>query len=232
VSLPFPKFFAADTPTLKPGDLHQAKIGMERWLAHGGDGETAAFSQAIAAAADGAFLTGVFGNSAYLTDCLLKERVFAQTIFEQGPDAAYEENLATLAETQGDASSLNAIMAALRTAKRRTALVAGLADIAEIWDLDAVTAKLSRFADVATNLALRFALRQSAEKGIFTLPEGDAPELTAGFAVLALGKLGAEELNYSSDIDLIAIYDPEKFDTAKPAELGAEPPARTGSGWR
>ncbi|MBT2186590.1 bifunctional [glutamine synthetase] adenylyltransferase/[glutamine synthetase]-adenylyl-L-tyrosine phosphorylase [Sphingobium sp. H33] len=86
----------------------------------------------------------------------------------------------------------------LRLRRRGAALVAGLADLAALWDLDAVTRHLSDFADAAVDAALAAAFAERYP--------GEAPR---GIAVIALGKHGSHELNYSSDIDPILIFDPE-----------------------
>src|SRR6202012_6045359 len=87
--------------------------------------------------------------------------------------------------------------------------------IAGCWTLDQVTGALTRFADAAVKGALRFLLRRAA--ALHNMPERDGAALEAesGLTVLAMGKYGAHELNYSSDIDLIVFYDAEKFPFAK-----------------
>ncbi|MGA2794384.1 MAG: bifunctional [glutamine synthetase] adenylyltransferase/[glutamine synthetase]-adenylyl-L-tyrosine phosphorylase, partial [Roseiarcus sp.] len=96
------------------------------------------------------------------------------------------------------------VMRALRLAKREAALLIALADIGGLWSLGEVTEALSRFADGAVACALRFLLRQNAAAGRLVIDaETPAPEVGCGLVVLALGKHGARELNYSSDVDLI-----------------------------
>ncbi|MDE2041867.1 MAG: glutamine-synthetase adenylyltransferase, partial [Alphaproteobacteria bacterium] len=86
----------------------------------------------------------------------------------------------------------------LRMAKRRLALHVGLADLAGIMSLEVVMRQLSDFADAALDVAL--------EAAFAAVVPGQPPQ---GFAILALGKQGSHELNYSSDIDPIFIFDPE-----------------------
>ena len=101
-----------------------------------------------------------------------------------------------------------ALMRALRVAKRESALLIALADIGGVWDLVETTEALTRFADAAVGAALAFLMRENGRSGRLAL-DPDAPDLAAacGMVVLALGKHGARELNYSSDIDLIVLYD-------------------------
>lgn len=90
------------------------------------------------------------------------------------------------------------VAAALRHAKARLALVVAIGDLAGVLGLEEVTAELSAFADIALDHAIREAIE--------TLTPGEEPR---GFAAIALGKHGSRELNYSSDIDPILIFDPE-----------------------
>jgi glutamate-ammonia-ligase adenylyltransferase len=97
---------------------------------------------------------------------------------------------------------------ALRRAKHEAALLIALADLGGVWDVVATTEALTRFADAAVGAAVRFLLRREARAGRLAL-DADAADIArgCGFVVLALGKHGARELNYSSDIDLIALFD-------------------------
>jgi len=87
---------------------------------------------------------------------------------------------------------------ALRRARAAHALALGIADLAGALTLGQVTTALSALADRTLEAALTAAL---AER----MP-GETPR---GFAIIALGKLGGGELNYSSDVDLIFLYDPK-----------------------
>ena len=102
-------------------------------------------------------------------------------------------------------------MRALRRAKREAALLIALADLGGVWDVVAATEALSRFADaaVARGLALSAAARGARGAAARSTPEALDIEADCGLVVLALGKHGARELNYSSDIDLIVLFDPE-----------------------
>ncbi|WP_445192064.1 bifunctional [glutamine synthetase] adenylyltransferase/[glutamine synthetase]-adenylyl-L-tyrosine phosphorylase [Sphingomonas sp. Tas61C01] len=85
----------------------------------------------------------------------------------------------------------------LRLERRALALTVAIGDLAGELDLTAVTRALSDFADYALDLAIRTAIQERT-------PGADA----VGFAAIALGKQGSHELNYSSDIDPILIFDP------------------------
>ncbi|MDX1483370.1 MAG: bifunctional [glutamine synthetase] adenylyltransferase/[glutamine synthetase]-adenylyl-L-tyrosine phosphorylase [Alphaproteobacteria bacterium] len=157
-------------------------------------------------AAGQALLAAIFGNSPWLTRCILAEPVFLRTILEDGLEHAFDASLATLEDPEDD------IMRRLRIARRRMALTVAIADISGAWDLPAVTGALSRFADQAVTAALRSLLLRAAANGEIAPTDAEKPEREAGLFILGLGKLGARELNYSSDIDLIAFYDPRRLD--------------------
>ncbi len=86
----------------------------------------------------------------------------------------------------------------LRKQRQGVALVTAIADLTGEWDLTRVTRVLSDFADAALDAAIAAAFAERVP---------GAP--VRGFAVIGLGKHGGQELNYSSDIDPIFLYDPE-----------------------
>lgn len=90
--------------------------------------------------------------------------------------------------------------ARLRVERRRLALITAIGDLAGRYDLAQVTALLTDFADHALDTAIRTAIAERT-------PDAEP----AGFAALALGKQGSRELNYSSDIDPILIFDPARL---------------------
>ena len=89
------------------------------------------------------------------------------------------------------------IMRALRQARRQLALAAAIGDLAGALDLTGVTGALTAFADHALDAAIRTAIAERT-------PDAEP----VGFVALALGKQGSYELNYSSDIDPIFLFDP------------------------
>jgi glutamate-ammonia-ligase adenylyltransferase len=157
---------------------------------------------------------GVFGNSAFLGRLALREPDALAQYFAVGPQTVLDAAIA-LALGAADADSEAQAMQGLRTAKRRAALTIALADIAGVWDVNAVTAALTRFADACVGASLRFLLRAQALRAGMTETDGTVLERDTGLTVLAMGKYGAFELNYSSDIDLVVFYDADKFPFAK-----------------
>ena len=152
-------------------------------------------------------LIAIFGNSPFLTDLAFAEPSIVCDLLAKGPDATFE---ALLADKPADGKR-TALMAHLRRTRKRVALLTALADIGGIWPLHKVTETLTRFADHATAAALDLALKELIDKGDILLDNPDDPGPSSGLIVLGMGKLGAFELNYSSDIDLIILFDPAGF---------------------
>ena len=155
-------------------------------------------------------LEATAGNSPYLARVMLREKSFLDEIQNTPPDellvALNNEVLGIAAETD-----IKVAMRRLRVAKRKAALTIALADIAGLYDLDAVTGALTRFADAALKGALRHLLRASAAGTDFAETPPQELEETKGLFVLAMGKHGAFELNYSSDIDIVVFYEEQRF---------------------
>ncbi len=135
----------------------------------------------------------IIGASLYLRQLMLRDSVFAEQVFSEKPGPLFDEILDDL-NRSADMEDKRAFMRALRQAKARAALLIAVADVGEVWRLEEVTDALTRFADACLAAAINWLLRDGS----------------AGYAVLAMGKHGAFELNYSSDIDLIVLYDMEK----------------------
>ena len=197
------------------GDPARLRLGWERWDEAADtqpDSDLATFMRGLRGDSKAsALLAAVFGNSPFLSRCCLFEPAFLRRLLAAGPDAALAALLAELtAEARGE-TDMARLMAALRRAKRRVALLAGLADLAGQWSLEQVTGALSDFAAAAIGHGLGFVLDRAAARGDVELPHPDDPERDSGVIVLGMGKLGARELNYSSDIDIIVFYDHEKI---------------------
>lgn len=149
-----------------------------------------------------AVLVGAGGCSPYLKDLMEREEDWLREVLEEEPGVAFASAL-----DLGEAS----LDVALRRAKRRVALFTGIADLAGVWSLEEVTHALTVFGDFATQKALEHEVGVEIKRG--KLPGGDHGDRTqAGGAVaIAMGKMGAFELNYSSDIDLIMLFDDERY---------------------
>ena len=123
------------------------------------------------------------------------------------PEAALRANCGAAADLTPDR-----LADGLRQGKRRMALMTALADLGRAWSLEEVTGALTDYADAASGAALRAGLAAQIKRGKLPGMGMEALEDCAGMVVFAMGKMGAAELNYSSDIDLICLFDETRFD--------------------
>ncbi len=110
---------------------------------------------------------------------------------------------------EGSAPGESQVMSRLRIVKRRVAFLVALADLARIFDGRATTGWLSELAEASVTAAIDHLLLSTHESGKLKLKNVAAPSEGSGVIVLGMGKLGASELNYSSDIDLVVFFDEE-----------------------
>ncbi len=203
-----------------PADPELAALGLARWsdvAADLPDQSSARGARELAASPEGrVILEALFGNSPFLTDSCLKEPAFFQDLLMNGPEDTFAELMRALnrelalGPNGAPGPDRATVMRILRISRRRASLVIALADIAGAWDLEKVTEALSGFAEMAIGYATRHLLAAAGAAGELELSEPTAPERFSGLIVLGMGKLGARELNYSSDIDLVLLFDTEK----------------------
>jgi glutamate-ammonia-ligase adenylyltransferase len=163
------------------------------------------------------FLAAVMECSPFLRGLMLDDPARVAALLAADPDARLKAINAATGDAWRDTTEA-ALMAALRRARGEVALLAALADLGGVWGVVAVTAALSAFADAAVGAAVRFLLAQAATSGDIATADVDQ----SGWILLAMGKFGAGELNYSSDIDLIVLFDPARARVAEskvPAEV-------------
>jgi glutamate-ammonia-ligase adenylyltransferase len=171
-------------------------------------GERDAACRDFAASAEGAALLGALGgHSSYLSDLAVREAPALLRLAERGPDEAFALAVDPLGRAD-PAAAREAVGVLLRQVKRQAALIAAVADIAELWTLDRVTGALSTVAEQAIDFACTHLLLAAAGRGELRIT-GKNPAAGSGLIVLGMGKLGGRELNYSSDVDLMVLYDPE-----------------------
>lgn len=164
---------------------------------------SAAFPQAKA------ILEGIAEASPYLFDLIRADAVRAVRLLQSEPDdhlaALIDKTVADVAAASDEAE----VMSALRRMKSEAALLIALCDIGGVWPVMRVTRGLTDIAVTSVQCAIRFLLKQEAARGRLLPPDAEHPEVGSGLVVLAMGKMGAGELNYSSDIDLIVFYELE-----------------------
>jgi len=164
-----------------------------------------------------AALTPVFSASPYLSALARRDPIMLGRILSDDPAARLSAVLSATAAVGGD--GLEAGKAALRRLKGELHLLTALCDLGGVWDLDKVTGALARFADVSLAAALRLSVASEVERGRLMPVDGSDAGPAPGLFCLALGKHGADELNYSSDIDVSIFYEP----SCLPVAAGIEP---------
>ena len=188
----------------RPADATAGLAGLRTRTVHEGG---AALLHALGSDSGRAFFSLLFGNSPYLTRLLLRDPEFARALVSRTPEALAAQVLGELAAA--DASmNRDQLMQLLRRQRSRVAILAAVYDCFGVWDVMACAAMLSDMADRAVHLAAEHLLLDRVARGELAPPEGDPDARRCGYFVLAAGGHGARELSYSSDIALIALYDP------------------------
>jgi len=145
------------------------------------------------------------GSSPYLASLMGKHAAWLSQAVAKDPDQVLPPLLAHLNPTSTN------LMRDLRDAKGRLALFTGLADLAGVWPLEKVTGALTALADRALDVALQQQVAADIRRKF--LPDKTEADIAnaAGMVVIAMGKMGAHELNYSSDIDVICLFDSSQY---------------------
>jgi [glutamine synthetase] adenylyltransferase / [glutamine synthetase]-adenylyl-L-tyrosine phosphorylase len=154
-----------------------------------------------------AILLGIVEVSPYLFDLVRADAARALRVLECEPELHLAQLIEETRSEVSAASHEADVMQKLRRTKSEAALLIALCDIGGVWPVMQVTAALTDLAVASVQSALRFLLQQEAMRGRITPPNPDHPEDGSGLIVLAMGKVGAGELNFSSDIDLIVFFD-------------------------
>ena len=151
-------------------------------------------------------LAPVFGASAYLGGLARRDPARLLALLDSDPATRLADLL--LRTTAAEALDGAAAMAGLRKLKAELHLLTALADLGGVWNLDQVTGALTRFADASLQAALVIAARAELAAGRLTRLGSGAEGPIPGWFCIAMGKQGAFELNYSSDIDVSVFFDP------------------------
>ncbi len=159
------------------------------------------WEQAAAAAAS---------HAPYLARLMQRRADLLQSADADWADRVLSEALAAADAIAAAPGNVEEAMRTLRRAKDAVHLAAALADLSRTWPLERVTGALTDFADASLRAAAALAAQESARRGDIVAADGPAP----GVALIAMGKMGAGELNYSSDIDFSVFFDTEKLSAA------------------
>jgi len=164
-------------------------------------------------------LAPIFAASTYLTGLGRRDPERLDALLGADP----EPTLTTLLRATAACAGLehDPAMARLRELKAELHLLTALCDLGGVWSLDQVTGALTRFADAAVVAALAVAARSEREAGRLTALGAGAEGPVPGWFCIAMGKQGASELNYSSDIDVSVFFEPERLPLAE----GVDPEA-------
>ncbi len=155
-------------------------------------------------------LEPVFAASPYLASLARRRPEALEPMLVARPEDSLADILMQTRVLEGGAEAMKR---PLRQLKADLHLLTALADLGGVWDLEAVTAALSRFADATAEAGLRAVAHDLRERGKLIAP-ADPDNPVPGLFGLAMGKHGAMELNYSSDIDISLFYDPATLEGA------------------
>ena len=166
-------------------------------------------------------MLGIASQSPYLWRLALQNPARLIRILKENPDERFD---AIITECLGSSELYTgdeaALMRALRLAKQEAALLIALADLGGVWTVERVTEALSKLADTALQSAWNFVTQEEIARGKLIAPENRDEPPQCGLVILALGKHGAGELNYSSDIDIVVLYDPDRASLADGVDAG------------
>ena len=215
-----------DTLLPKCPDPGMALTNLDRFAAAGADPE-AALSSLVLDPRTTEILVQIFSTSQYFSDLLIQEPAWLAWLRAGAERRDRPALVADLwAELKAAPDDDEARRLTLRRFRRRELLRIGYNDIVHDRPLENTTLDLSHLADACVEAAYRLARdRAEARFGAAKGPDDRA----ARFVVLGLGKLGGRELNYSSDIDLIFLYDAEGRTAGPKPATHAEFFARLGS---
>jgi glutamate-ammonia-ligase adenylyltransferase len=197
----------------------KAQQRLSEWLADLAPGQAPEFEDLFARFphAEGIFAS-IAEASPYLFDLARSDAARSLRILQGEPDRHLARLIEETRQSVWTASNEAQAMHILRRAKAEAALLIALCDIGGVWPVMQVTRALTDFAVTSVQSALHFLLQQEATRGRIAPPNPDRPEEGSGLIVLAMGKMGAGELNFSSDIDLIVFYDAEASSLAPDIE--------------
>ena len=152
-------------------------------------------------------ISGLAEGSRYLWELVRADPQRLVSLLEAEPERRFDEILADARGAIAAAQDEPEVMHLLRRMKAEAALLIALADIGGVWPVMQVIERQTRLADVAVGSAVDYLFADAQRRGKLKSSEAKGPAEHSGFIVLAMGKMGAGELNYSSDIDLIVFYD-------------------------
>ena len=159
------------------------------------------------------FFLWVVEGSGFLTRLMRRYPDVLQDLSRQSVDAYHAKLIHNMQATLAECPDRDIAMAELRHTRNKSALSIALADLADHWDVEQVTQALTHLADASVSAALDFLLHEAVRAQHLASFSRD------GLVVLALGKHGGQELNYSSDIDFVVYYTPDALPLAADVDI-------------
>ncbi len=166
----------------------------------------------------GELLASIAETAPYLWELVEADPSRALRYLASDPERSFARIVKVAQAAAGSARDSADIARILRRTKADAALLIALADIAGVWSVAQVTGALTQIAEVALRLAIEHLLRDAAARKRFLPVDPRDPAAGSGYIVLAMGKMGAGELNFSSDIDLMVFFDPSAHRLAADVE--------------
>jgi [glutamine synthetase] adenylyltransferase / [glutamine synthetase]-adenylyl-L-tyrosine phosphorylase len=206
-------------------DAGMALTNLERFVSAGDDPEAVA-RELAENARTAEVLVQLFSTSQHFSELMIRDPSLLGWLRGGAERRDRSMLIDELWDELQDAPDEEAERIVLRRFRRRETLRIGYGDIVQGAPLEVVTLDLSHLADACVEVSCRLARRRAEARHGAPSGRDGRP---ARFVVLALGKLGGEELNYSSDIDLIFLYDDEGQTTGPRAVSNAEFFARMGA---
>ena len=196
-----------------PGNLSAVASGWERWQEAANCSDDKVNQEFIENCLSDAnlrpFIESILGNSPFLSHTLINDFDITRKVIEHGPNSAFNEIIETVSAPALIREKQQNLMKVLRIARRRCAFSVAIADISGQWKLSGIIEALSVFAERVINTVINHLLHHAAAAGELDLPNPTQPSVESGLIILGMGKLGARELNYSSDVDLIFLFEDE-----------------------
>jgi glutamate-ammonia-ligase adenylyltransferase len=204
-------WFDGKFAALLPLDARRAKHALADLKEVAAEGDTPRLAALLANKGHARdFLTAVIDLSDFLRDALRRRPEVLERLFDRSLEARLGELDAAIRSASNMADVTEAgLMSALRSLKFEAHCLIALDDLAGRADCAVTVQRLSDLADACVAAAVDFLLRDADRQGKLKLVDRAAPGKGSGWILLGMGKLGAHELNFSSDIDLVVFYDPD-----------------------
>ena len=164
-------------------------------------------------------LAAVLDLSPFLRDCARRRPEMLDALFDSNVAERLDAILAEIgAAARAEDASESGVMKALRRLKLEAHFLIALAELAGEAETELTVRRLSDLADACIRAAIDFLLIDANGQCKLKLVDPQRPGRGSGWIVLGMGKLGAHELNFSSDIDLVVFFDPEAPAVTDPLE--------------